>query len=81
MSRLGKILKVYKNVFIIGSNCFSLFSIQNIKVDIDFLKHIAKGVLTSLEYLHRNNVVHKDIKDTNVYINDTGKFTFNLFFK
>lgn len=66
--------QVSLNIFIIGSNCFSLFLNQNIKVDIDFIKYIAKGILTSLEYLHRNNVVHKDIKDTNVYINDIGKF-------
>ncbi|KAJ8980157.1 hypothetical protein NQ317_014652, partial [Molorchus minor] len=57
--------------FIYGSNCLSLFLSQNIKVDIEFLKHIARGVLMALDYLHRNNVVHKEIKHSCVYLSDT----------
>ncbi|KAG5896432.1 hypothetical protein JTB14_022511 [Gonioctena quinquepunctata] len=53
--------------FILGSNCSALLS-QSIKLDSGFLKHIAKGVLMALDYLHRNNVVHKDLKDSSVYL-------------
>ncbi|CAG9859480.1 unnamed protein product [Phyllotreta striolata] len=58
--------------FIFGVNCYSLFTSQSMKVDVDYLKYIARGVLVGLEYLHRNNVVHKDLKDSNVYINSFG---------
>ncbi|KAJ8925528.1 hypothetical protein NQ315_009367 [Exocentrus adspersus] len=58
--------------FIKGCTCSALFFSQNIKANVEFIKHIAKGVLTGLEFLHRNNVIHKDIKDTDVYINDAG---------
>lgn len=36
------------------------------------LRHLASGVLEALRYLHENNVVHKDLRDTSVYIDHTG---------
>lgn len=36
------------------------------------LRYIAIGVLNALEFLHRNNVVHKDLKDSCVYIDNKG---------
>lgn len=45
---------------------------ENIPVDIDILRHLATGVLEALRYLHENNVVHKDLRDTSVYIDRTG---------
>lgn len=45
---------------------------ENIPVDIDILRHLAAGVLEALRYLHENNVVHKDLRDTSVYIDRTG---------
>lgn len=62
--------------FTTGSNCYSLFMNRNNKPDLDFLKHIAKEVLTALEYLHRNNVVHRDIRGQFVILSDTGKIYF-----
>ncbi|XP_030764956.1 eIF-2-alpha kinase GCN2 [Sitophilus oryzae] len=58
--------------FISGSNCCSLFTSPNIKVEINFLKHLAKGVLTAIDYLHRNNVVHKNIGDFCVFVSEKG---------
>lgn len=45
---------------------------ENIPVDVDMLRHLATGVLEALRYLHENNVVHKDLRDTSVYIDHTG---------
>lgn len=41
-------------------------------MDVELLKHIVRGVLAALDYLHRNNVVHKEIKDTCVFLNHRG---------
>ncbi|XP_011337588.1 eIF-2-alpha kinase GCN2 isoform X2 [Ooceraea biroi] len=57
--------------FVVGTTC-SFFLMENIPVDIDLLRHLATGVLEALRYLHENNVVHKDLRDTSVYIDQTG---------
>lgn len=36
------------------------------------LRHLATGILTGLSYLHENNVVHKDLRDSSVHIDRTG---------
>lgn len=58
---------------ILGSNCNSLVFNHNSKPDLDLLKHVARELLTALEYLHRNNVVHREIDGRFVYLSDTGK--------
>lgn len=45
---------------------------ENIPVDVDMLRHLATGVLEALRYLHENNVVHRDLRDTSVYIDQSG---------
>ncbi|XP_043791915.1 eIF-2-alpha kinase GCN2 isoform X2 [Apis laboriosa] len=57
--------------FVIGSSC-SFFLLENIPVNIDFLRYLATGILSALRYLHENNVVHKDLRDTSIYIDSTG---------
>lgn len=41
-------------------------------MDVDTLRHFASGVLSALQYLHHNNVVHKDLRDTCVHIDSAG---------
>ena len=36
------------------------------------LRHLSTGVLSALHYLHENNVVHKDIRDSSVHIDRFG---------
>jgi serine/threonine protein kinase len=57
--------------FVNGPSCSSFIN-ENFSVSIEFVRYVAKGVLTALDYLHRNNVVHKDIRESCVYINDKG---------
>lgn len=45
---------------------------ENIPVNVDILRHLATGILEALKYLHENNVVHKDLRDTSVYIDQMG---------
>ncbi|XP_066249145.1 eIF-2-alpha kinase GCN2 isoform X1 [Euwallacea similis] len=58
--------------FVRGSSCFSLFSSQNLKVEIDYLKHLSRGILTALDYIHRNNVVHKNLQESCIFMNERG---------
>ncbi|XP_012527780.1 eIF-2-alpha kinase GCN2 [Monomorium pharaonis] len=57
--------------FVVGTTC-SFFLMENIPVDVDMLRHLATGILEALRYLHENNVVHKDLRDTSIYIDHTG---------
>lgn len=57
--------------FVVGTTC-SFFLMENIPVDVDMLRHLATGVLEALRYLHENNVVHKDLRDTSIYIDTHG---------
>lgn len=50
----------------------SLFICENISVDIDMLQHIAANVLSALDFLHRNNVVHKEVSHSCIYLNNRG---------
>lgn len=45
---------------------------ENICADIDMIRYIAIGVLNALDFLHRNNVVHKDLRDSFVFIDNKG---------
>ncbi|KAG7210245.1 hypothetical protein KM043_011793 [Ampulex compressa] len=57
--------------FVVGTTC-SFFLLENISVDIDILRFLASGIISALQYLHENNVVHKDLRDTSIYIDRTG---------
>ncbi|XP_076633537.1 eukaryotic translation initiation factor 2 alpha kinase Gcn2 isoform X1 [Colletes latitarsis] len=57
--------------FVIGTSC-TFFLMENIPVDIDLLRYLANGILFALRFLHENNVVHKDLRDTSIYIDRTG---------
>ncbi|KAJ8673725.1 hypothetical protein QAD02_004987, partial [Eretmocerus hayati] len=57
--------------FVVGTTC-SFFLSENIPADINMLRHLAIGILTALQYLHENNVVHKDLRDSSIHIDRTG---------
>ncbi|XP_035732758.1 eIF-2-alpha kinase GCN2-like [Vespa mandarinia] len=57
--------------FVVGTTC-AFFLMENISIDIDILRHLASGILSALQYLHENNVVHRDLRDTSVFIDHTG---------
>ncbi|KAI4502781.1 hypothetical protein M0802_001825 [Mischocyttarus mexicanus] len=57
--------------FVVGTSC-AFFLMENISIDIDILRHLASGILSALQYLHENNVVHRDLRDTSVFIDHIG---------
>lgn len=63
-----KVLREYVN----GIHCKTLLFYENATSDVEFVKYIARGTLQALDYLHRNNVVHKGIESSCIYVNDKG---------
>ncbi|KAK4885013.1 hypothetical protein RN001_001284 [Aquatica leii] len=57
--------------FVMGLNCSSLLN-EEFPIDTDMIRHISRGVLCALEFLHRNNVVHREINKYSVHINSNG---------
>ena len=47
--------------------------LNNFSYDKSQIKFIIYQLLQGLQYLHKNNVLHKDIKPQNILINNKGK--------
>ena len=58
--------------FVSGIN-LAFHLMENLPVDADFIRHYSAGILCALAYLHSNNVVHKDLRDTSVFIGKSGE--------
>jgi translation initiation factor 2-alpha kinase 4 len=54
----------------------AMFLEEKIGLGLELLRHITRGVLDSLAFLHRNNVVHRDLRHSSVFLHQTGKWLF-----
>lgn len=61
---------------ITGANCNALFIKENVPADVDMLRYIACGVLNALDFLHRNNVVHKELRDSCIFLDNNGEYEY-----
>jgi len=46
---------------------------DTVSLDLSLVRHCAKGILQGLKYLHDNDVVHRFLRDTSVFLDTTGK--------
>lgn len=42
-------------------------------VEYDMIRKVAEDVLNALDFLHKNNVLHRDIRPSCVFIDKSGK--------
>ena len=46
---------------------------KHFRTDIDLLRHIAEGILQALHILHQSDLVHRNLRHSCVYIDNTGQ--------
>eukprot|EP00092_Neocalanus_flemingeri_P000288 GFUD01000308.1.p1 GENE.GFUD01000308.1~~GFUD01000308.1.p1 ORF type:complete len:1589 (+),score=464.17 GFUD01000308.1:43-4809(+) len=51
----------------------SCYLVGNRQMEMDLLREVCEDVLSGLNYLHSANIVHRDIRDTSVFIDNTGR--------
>ncbi|XP_040575688.1 eIF-2-alpha kinase GCN2 [Lepeophtheirus salmonis] len=64
------VIRVFEE-FIPGSN-LSYYLTENIPMDLNILRYFATGILEALDYMHEKNVVHRDLRDTSVFVTNGG---------
>ncbi|CAG7716734.1 unnamed protein product [Allacma fusca] len=47
-------------------------------LDVALVRHCAQGILQALDYLHSNNVVHRFLRDTSVFMDTSGNSPFQF---
>ncbi len=57
--------------FVFGSDMSFVLS-ENIALELDLLQYVASGVLQVLSYMHGVNIVHRDLRDTSIFL-DRGR--------
>ena len=67
----GRINLYVLEEYVRGSN-LSFHLSENIAVEMDLLRHYAAGVLAALEFMHARNFVHRDLRDTSVFVESSG---------
>lgn len=45
---------------------------DGLSADTDLIRHLTSGILEALVFLHKNNVVHKDLRATSIFLDRTG---------
>lgn len=73
----GEFLNIFLE-YVSGGSLTSIL-IQMGKFGEQLVKHYIRQVLAGLEYLHSRNIVHRDIKGSNILVNDKGEIKISDF--
>jgi translation initiation factor 2-alpha kinase 4 len=65
-----KILRIYEE-FVLGAN-FSSYLSENLPIEMGQLKHYSANILEALAFMHEHNFVHRDLRDTSIYMESSG---------
>lgn len=58
--------------FVIGAN-FAHFLADNVSVDLSALRHYMTSTLEALSFMHQHNFVHRDIRETSIFLESSGR--------
>ena len=61
-----------------GSTLFHLTFVSREELSIDWLFFIAAGCFSGLAFLHENEIIHRDIKLSNLMVDTEGKVIFRF---
>lgn len=64
----------------VSSTTISIFLSRYLHFNESVVRHFVTGILNALSYLHYHNVVHKNLKESYVYVNKLGKLKYFLDF-
>ena len=53
---------------------------EELTIPLPILASIIKQIVTSLHYLHNNNIIHRDIKSSNIMIDSNGQVKLSMSF-
>lgn len=60
--------KLYLFEEFVAGTSLSFYLNENIPLEADFLRFVVSGIVLALEYMHSQNVVHRDLRDTSVFL-------------
>ena len=63
-------LRIFED-FVHGSN-FSSYLSENLSIDQGLLRHYTASILQALVFMHEHNFVHRDLRDTSIYMESSG---------
>ena len=63
-------LRIFEE-FVHGSN-FSSYLSENLSIDQALLRHYTASILEALVFMHEHNFVHRDLRDTSIYMESSG---------
>ncbi|TRY62517.1 hypothetical protein TCAL_00386 [Tigriopus californicus] len=66
--KLASTFKLYLFEEFVSGTSLSFYLNENIPLEADFLRFVVSGIVLALEHMHSQNVVHRDLRDTSVFL-------------
>jgi serine/threonine protein kinase len=67
------VVNVYLAEEFVRGNTLQSYLQDTVSLDLSLVRHCAKGILQALKYLHDNDVVHRFLRDTSVFLDTNGR--------
>lgn len=64
------LLCVFASEYMAGGNLYDFLRKHNNTLELSLILRIAIGISKGMDYLHQNNIIHRDLKSANLLIGD-----------
>ena len=61
---------VFVSEYMAGGNLYDFLHKHNNTLELSLILKIAIGISKGMDYLHQNNIIHRDLKSANLLIGD-----------